>query len=90
MWVHLCIEHREYFCLIGKVRFVSLRPKVCCSHDSSFAARSGDWDQNPVLALCWLHGHLVIRPLQLTDLVALLCSLSFPGCKMEIMVAPAL
>ena len=49
-----------------------------------------NWDQNPVLALCWLHGHLVIRPFQLTDLVALLCSLSFPGCKMGIMVAPAL
>lgn len=37
--MYLCLEHRDYF-LIGEVRFVSLRPNVCCSYDSSFATRS--------------------------------------------------
>lgn len=42
------MERRVYFfCLIGKVRFVSLRPNVCCSCDSSFAARSVELGSEP-------------------------------------------
>ena len=51
-----------------------------CYQECGIGIRSQFW-------LCWLHGHLVIRPFQLTDLVALLCSLSVPGGKMGIMVA---
>lgn len=62
-WVHLCMERRDYFCLIGKVRFVSLRPNVCCSCDSSFAARSVELGSEPSsgsLLAAWSPGHKTI------------------------------
>lgn len=44
---YICREHVDYFfCLIDKVRFVPLRPTVCHSCHSIFAAKSQDLNQN--------------------------------------------